>query len=89
MKKLIYGGLFLALVGIGFIGCNKEDINNIGNNSNIPKFDSFEALYEKMDMLNKMGEKERRGYEIANGYKSLLTEVYEVYEGVDVESLKS
>lgn len=24
MKKLIYGGLFLALVGIGFIGCQKE-----------------------------------------------------------------
>lgn len=24
MKKLIYGSLFLALVGIGVIGCKKE-----------------------------------------------------------------
>lgn len=26
MKKLIYGGLFLALVGIGFVGCKKDKI---------------------------------------------------------------
>ncbi|MFN3755576.1 MAG: hypothetical protein ACK4RM_01345 [Flavobacterium sp.] len=26
MKKLIFGGLFLALVGIVFVGCNKEQI---------------------------------------------------------------
>lgn len=26
MKKLIYGGLFLALVGIGFTSCEKEEI---------------------------------------------------------------
>lgn len=27
MKKLIYGTLFLALVGIGFVGCKKEQLN--------------------------------------------------------------
>lgn len=32
MKKLVFGGLFLALVGIGFVGCKKE--NNL-NNSNL------------------------------------------------------
>ena len=26
MKKLVYGGLFLALVGIGFVACEKESI---------------------------------------------------------------
>ncbi|MDD2345290.1 MAG: hypothetical protein PHY85_04010 [Bacteroidales bacterium] len=26
MKKLIYGGLFLALVGIGFAGCKKDNV---------------------------------------------------------------
>jgi hypothetical protein len=26
MKKLIYGGLFIALVGIAFVGCDKESI---------------------------------------------------------------
>jgi hypothetical protein len=28
MKKLIYGTLFLAFVGIGVIGCKKEVIQN-------------------------------------------------------------
>ncbi|MCC5923802.1 MAG: hypothetical protein JJT77_08455 [Crocinitomicaceae bacterium] len=28
MKKMIYGGLFLALVGIGFVGCEKENNHN-------------------------------------------------------------
>lgn len=36
-----------------------------------------------------MGEGERREYEKVNGYKSLLTEVHEVYGGVDIESLES
>ena len=26
MKKLIYGGLFLALVGIFFVGCKKQEV---------------------------------------------------------------
>ncbi len=27
MKKLIYGSLFLAIIGIGIVGCKKETIN--------------------------------------------------------------
>lgn len=36
MKKLIYGGLFLALIGIGLVGCKKELIpqNPLQNSSN-------------------------------------------------------
>ena len=28
MKKLIYGTLFLAIIGIGFTSCEKEEIVN-------------------------------------------------------------
>lgn len=31
MKKLIYGGLFLALVGIGFMACKKESMSPMDN----------------------------------------------------------
>lgn len=32
MKKLIYGGLFLAIVGIGFVGCKKDNVIRNANN---------------------------------------------------------
>ncbi len=35
MKKLIYGTLFLALVGIGLISCKKAEINKTENQSSI------------------------------------------------------
>ncbi len=97
MKKLKYGMVFLALVGIGIVSCEKEEMTTSTQNNHspllmkndIPKFDSQEELYEKLDFLNQMGEAERRSYEKANGYKSLLTTVYEVYEGIDMESLTS
>lgn len=31
MKKLVYGSLFLVLVGIGFSGCKKEEMVNMSN----------------------------------------------------------
>ena len=34
MKKLIYGGLFLALLGIGIVGCKKEEVTNQQNANN-------------------------------------------------------
>ena len=29
MRKMIYGGLFLALVGIGFVGCKKQEVKEL------------------------------------------------------------
>lgn len=36
MKKLIYGGLFLAIVGIGFTSCEKEEISKQSNRQDKP-----------------------------------------------------
>lgn len=33
MRKLIYGGLFLTVVGMGFIGCKKEKVETQSNKS--------------------------------------------------------
>ncbi|MBW7869261.1 MAG: hypothetical protein H3C31_13170 [Brumimicrobium sp.] len=87
MKKLIYGGLFLALVGVTISGCKKEEVNT-PIKSNIPKFSNYEALFEEMNKLNAMDENERRKFEKVNGYKSLYTHVHEVYEVVNMEELK-
>jgi hypothetical protein len=87
MKKLIYGGLFLALVGVIISGCKKEEVNT-PIKSNIPKFSNYEALFEEMNKLNDMDEDERRKFEKVKGYKSLYTHVHEVYEVVNMEELK-
>lgn len=97
MKKLIYGTLFLASVGIGITSCEKKELNNsinsndvkIENKSHIPTFKSMEEVNETLDFLSNMGEDERRTYEQQNNSKSLLTTVYEAYEGVDMENLVS
>ena len=96
MKKVVYGGLFLALIGIGFSSCKKEDLGNtvvnqgsgIGKN-HIPTFESMEDLNDRLELLSKMSEEERRTYENETNAKSLLTKVYEVYEGIDLENLTS
>jgi len=95
MKKLIYGTLFLALVGIGVSGCKKEITNNTPNavlkNSieNIPTFQSHEDLVRKIEELNAMSDEDRRIYESNSGYKSLFTHAYEIYDGIKIDSLKS
>lgn len=33
MKKLIYGGVFLFLLGIGFVACKKQNVNKSGNDN--------------------------------------------------------
>lgn len=88
MKKLIYGTLFLALVGIGVVGCKKENSLTLNRNKfDTAKFDSFEDLYNKLGEIEAMSEEERRNYERQNNYKSLLTYVYEVYEEIDMSKL--
>jgi hypothetical protein len=97
MKKLIYRTLLFATTGIVIVSCEKEDLttkeekrnSSIPISNEIPNYENKEELYEKLDLLNKMGENERREYEKINGYKSLLTTVYEVYEGIDMESITS
>ena len=56
MKKLIYGTLFLALVGIGFVGCKKENKlplsetnkNEITTNGKMLIFETVES-FEKSE----------------------------------------
>lgn len=95
MKKSIYGGLFLTSMGVGFASCEKENQPVISNDANIvnesrtPIYDNMNEVYEKIKFVSGMGEDERRVYEQQNGSKSLLTTLYEVYEGIDMESLAS
>lgn len=89
MKRLIYRGLFLALVGIGVIGCRKLDSNTLtGSQNNTVKFESFEELHEKLREIEKMSEEERISYEKQNNLKSLLTYSYEIYEEIDMNNLE-
>lgn len=55
MKKLFYGCLFLALVGIGFISCNKED--NLISDSQVNTQEEIQASLSTIDQLE---EKERK-----------------------------
>ena len=87
MKKLIYGGLFLALVGVIISGCKKEEVST-PIKSNIPKFSNYEALIKEMNKLDAMDEDERRKFEKVNGYKSLYTHAHELYEVINMEKLK-
>ncbi len=86
------------VVSLLFSRCSKEDhVNNFGKDTitlnksgnQIPEFRTFEDLFSAMEQLNLMGEDDRRQYEQANGYKSLLTYVYEIYEGINMDSLQS
>jgi len=72
MKKLIYGTLFLALVGIGVVGCKKENgkFDNSLDNMRIQKFDAFDDFERKLKMLESMSDIDRRNYEKSNNYKS-------------------
>lgn len=96
MKKLVYGSLFLALVGIGVVGCKKNQIEkpaqvneNLKNsNISIPTYQNFDELNRKMKDLEEMSEDERRTFENSNSFISLLTQVYVVYEGIDMETLE-
>lgn len=59
MKKLIYGGLFLATVGIGLIGCKKEslpiseiNISEISSDGKLLIFNSVEGFERNVDEQN-------------------------------------
>jgi hypothetical protein len=56
MKKLIFGGLFLAAIGIGFIGCKKmnTEMNNLNNSDSQSDFGSSrtENPYETLGRMH-------------------------------------
>lgn len=51
MKKLIYGGLLLALVGIIIFSCNKKDVAHI-NDENLNETDYFSTKSITQDTVN-------------------------------------
>lgn len=89
MKKFIYKGLILIILVGGFISCKKENskAENTSRQIETPRFDNYEALNKELELLGAMSEDARRTYEIENGYKSLKTKVYEIYEQIDMENL--
>lgn len=85
MKKVVLIAS-LGLMAIGFNACKKDDV--LKSTSNIPTYSSFEEVDSKLEKLESMSEDERREYERSNGFKSLLTKTYEIYEKMDVTKNK-
>lgn len=78
----------MCLLAMSIISCNKEKETLLNTSAkSIPTFSSAEELNANIKLLEAMGEEERRTYEAQKGYKSLRTKVYELYEGVDMETL--
>jgi hypothetical protein len=50
MKKLIYGSLFLAIVGVGIVSCTKEEIKATNNQS--PEKVITDSFIEKSSFVN-------------------------------------
>jgi len=95
MKKLILGVATFSLISAALVSCKKETITTAqkdilkSSTEQVPTFQNHEELNSKIEELNAMGEDERRLYESNAGFKSLLTYVYEIYEGIDMEELDS
>lgn len=49
MKKVIYGGLFLALVGVGVIGCKKESFQTAGEKGSDTETSQLKSMAIKTD----------------------------------------
>ncbi len=94
MKKLFYGVMCFALIGVGLVGCKKEkkikssDEDSIVSKIETIKFTTEQEMITQFETIKKMGESERREFEKKNNYKSLFTSVYEVYEGINLDNLK-
>lgn len=88
MKKLIYGALFLALVGIGIVGCNKENIaiseinkNEVSIDGKLLVFNSVEDFERLVDEQNL----ESREHLLSE----LSTENYKNYFNIDHPELNN
>lgn len=99
LNKLMLRSFFFALIGIGLIGCKKENIslqpymnqNNTLKNGNIriPYFSNFEELDNTIEFLELQTEEDRINYEIHNNYTSLLTAIFSIYEGIDTSNIRN
>jgi len=98
MKKLIYFKTLFIFFAFIVTGCKKDNNfeNKIQNNSNsfksglqILTFNDYDELDKKMELLHMMNEDERRSNESNDGFKSLLTHVYETYEILNADRYDS
>ncbi len=80
MKKLIYGSLFLAIVGIGIVGCKKENVNPVKNTSDGLVVSSYLKLENQINNdLNQMANGLRRKKADFNSSKAIIETAREVY----------
>ena len=88
MKNVTSGILFLCAFSMSLISCEKEKNTLLRTTApSTPTFSSDEALMTALKRVEAMGEEERRAYEAEQGYKSLLTKSYELYEQINPETL--
>lgn len=84
MKNLMYGGLFLVFLGVGFAACNKEEIEKVNSKKNIKhlniKYDNDKLIFKDRESFNKylhnvseMTDYERIKMEESLGFESLYT----------------
>jgi|GEM_PF-3839208 len=93
MRKLFY---LLPIVGILLYSCGKDELIRTGSSLTQESFDvpvrnfnSFTDLNETINLLNEMGEKERRLYEKNLGYKSIYTISFEKFEELDLSKVET
>jgi hypothetical protein len=79
MKKLIYGSLFLAIVGIGIVGCEKETIirsnQTTYNNQELSKneiIDGFKRSFNQFEKARLAKTSNKYEDDIVSGYKKNL-----------------
>lgn len=72
MKKLIYGTLFLAIVGIGFVACQKEKITTLNNQNTSSNNDLKTVLSQNTNFEFSLDEIESIGL----AHNQILENVY-------------
>jgi hypothetical protein len=87
MKQFIYGTLFLALVGIGLIGCKKDGVEM--EKGGINSFKNVEELNTAINKTLSMSNKELEDYETLKGFKSFGRKCEDIYWNLNIENLTS
>ncbi len=96
MKKLIYGTLFLAIVGVGVVACKKANINSATSNESklensptddIRVYKNSDAFYDEVNMILAMEHEERCAYENSLDYVSLGRYADGLYLAVNPENM--
>ncbi|MGM0477810.1 MAG: hypothetical protein ACQERC_01210 [Bacteroidota bacterium] len=99
MKKLIYGGLFLAAVGIGIVSCKKEQnlsnerdsvvpiTSEISVNNNLLEFNSISSFEEFIDNYDEEQKKEVLSKLEATGFKNVISAKSESVEDSGIPTM--